>query len=522
MASTTSDQIYKFSFLQSEKTFFFARNFLFIILFVVFQSIIVLQKPFIHIDSIAVFYTISGLQLCFFLVSMIYDIKQKFKFYLFDLILIFMLFNSQPYFSTAFLVIISVVLFLAGLHLKQFESLLLCLIASVFLSLLNLKTLHWNGPQNLLSLVLFNLTFGFVILISTQFKNELFSLKDNLLKSDIKLKTQLNLSRILLEHVPVGVFATNSSQQVLFQNKSLAKKLNVSSEMAQQLASHSNLNKLSRISMYNAELKEKRFYEKDQASYFDQELNENVNIHLIKDVTEQINIEDQLKQQEKLAAIGQLAAGIAHEIRNPLAGISGSIELLSQEASNPDDQKLMKIILREIDRLNNLITEFLDYSKPDQFPDQFVDLSLVLDEVISNVKLSSQKILTKPLMLDIHINKLFVYGYTDKLKQAFLNIAVNSVQAMKDAETPQLQIKMTEQAQKICISIKDNGSGMTENVKNRIFEPFFTTKSKGTGLGMAITQKIFDTHQALVEINTELGVGTEFKIFFNKINKELM
>jgi two-component system sensor histidine kinase PilS (NtrC family) len=244
-------------------------------------------------------------------------------------------------------------------------------------------------------------------------------------------------------------------------------------------------------------------------------MKDQVQVNLIKDVTDVVLLQEQMKQKEKMAAVGQLAAGIAHEIRNPLAGISGSIELLSQEKSDPDEQKLMKIILREIDRLNNLITEFLDYSKPDKVPDQPVDLSFILDEVAQNIRNHPE--LSKNLKLNMNISKAVVLGFSDKLKQGFLNIVMNAVQAMKDQSEPQLVIATEQNTHHVIVRIKDNGSGMTETVKNRIFEPFFTTKSKGTGLGMAITHKVFDSHQAKIEIDSQIGVGTEFKIIFNKI-----
>ena len=380
------------------------------------------------------------------------------------------------------------------------------------LSIVNVKTIHWTGAQNLLTLSLFNFTFIAAVFISTQFKSEVSFLEKSLSDSNIKLQSKLDLSRLLIEQIPLGIFATDSLGRVLFSNQALTNKMSLSHQAAEDIIATAGQTK--KAFVYNSQLAEKRFYEMDQASYFDHELKDQVQVNLIKDVTDVVLLQEQMKQKEKMAAVGQLAAGIAHEIRNPLAGISGSIELLSQEKSDPDEQKLMKIILREIDRLNNLITEFLDYSKPDKSPDQPVDISFILDEVAHNIRNHPE--LSKNLKINLNISKSLVLGFSDKLKQGFLNIAVNAVQAMKDQTQPELGITTEQSGPYIIVRIKDNGSGMSETVKNRIFEPFFTTKSKGTGLGMAITHKIFDSHQAKIEIDSQVGVGSEFKIVFKK------
>ena len=144
----------------------------------------------------------------------------------------------------------------------------------------------------------------------------------------------------------MGLIATDSRNQILFSNGVLKEKVFLSQQDALDLVLDNQSKANSMKQIYNSNLAEKRFYEIDSAAYFDQELNEKIQINLIKDVSEIVKMQEQMKQKEKLAAVGQLAAGIAHEIRNPLAGISGSIELLSQENKNPDDQKLMKIIIK--------------------------------------------------------------------------------------------------------------------------------------------------------------------------------
>ncbi|MBX3018097.1 MAG: PAS domain-containing sensor histidine kinase [Bdellovibrionaceae bacterium] len=234
---------------------------------------------------------------------------------------------------------------------------------------------------------------------------------------------------------------------------------------------------------------------------------------VIEDETQVKKLEFAVRQSEKLAAVGQLATGIAHEIRNPLAGISGSIELLSQQQQTDDDKKLTRIILREIDRLNHLISEFLDFAKPEKPPVDAVDLGKLLDETLSQVRLNPQ------LRTDIEYVRLnegepVVRAHRDKLKQAFLNMMINACQAMGQSEKPRLEVVSKVKDDKVVIEVKDNGCGMTEEVMRRMFEPFMTTKPKGTGLGLAITHKIFETHQARIFVESKVGEGTRISVEF--------
>jgi two-component system, NtrC family, sensor histidine kinase PilS len=493
----------------------FIRLCFFAAFFIIFQSSVLIQKPFVHVEFLNAFYITMTAMFLMYGLTIVLKKHNEFLHYLAEISVMYYLFNSQPQYASYYFVYIVLILFFAGLQLETKKVFILCFFSSLLLSVVNLKTVRWTGAQNLLTLCLFNFTYVAVGFISTQFKSEISFLKKSLSDSNVKLQSKLDLSKLLIERIPLGIYATDSQNKILFTNQALNDTMKLDHQTANEIVSSASLGGLNKKLIYNSQLSEKRFYETDKASYFDQELNDQVHINLIKDVTESVNIQEQLKQKEKLAAVGQLAAGIAHEIRNPLAGISGSIELLSQDKTDPDEQKLMKIILREIDRLNNLITEFLDYSKPEKAPDQATDLAFILDDVIQNVK--ANPLVIKNLNFELSISKSIVAGYSDKLKQGFLNIVMNAVQAMKDQPQPTISVSTELTTNEVTVKIKDNGSGMSDTVKNRIFEPFFTTKSKGTGLGMAITHKIFDSHGARIEIDSQIGIGTEFKIIFNKI-----
>jgi two-component system sensor histidine kinase PilS (NtrC family) len=250
---------------------------------------------------------------------------------------------------------------------------------------------------------------------------------------------------------------------------------------------------------------------------YSSELQSHLCIALFDDLTKFRQLEYSARQNEKMAAVGGLAAGIAHEIRNPLAGISGSVELLSQTTANEDDRKLMRIILREIDRLNNLITEFLEYSSPETAPTEMINVGPILIEVLDAIR-SDPKLRTDILQVRGIDENLFVIGKKDKLKQVFLNIILNSYQAMNandpNTKASTITVKAGVKENELILSISDTGCGMSEATRRKMFEPFHTTKPKGTGLGLAVTHKILEGHRVKVLVKSEQGIGTEFVLTF--------
>lgn len=236
---------------------------------------------------------------------------------------------------------------------------------------------------------------------------------------------------------------------------------------------------------------------------------------MFQDLTRVRKLEFQMRQSEKMAAVGQLAAGIAHEIRNPLASISGSVQLLGSSFSSrqEEEQKLMSIILREIDRLNNLITEFLDFVRPDTLQDDPVDVNNLLKEIVEFVGLNQNLRSDVRQIFDLRATQL-ISGNSAKLRQAFMNIVINAYQAMTEVEAPQIELRTEEKDGRVIVRIKDKGSGIDEVGLRKIFEPFHTTKPKGTGLGLAVTHKIIENHAGRIFVESARGQGTEFIIEF--------
>jgi two-component system sensor histidine kinase PilS (NtrC family) len=219
------------------------------------------------------------------------------------------------------------------------------------------------------------------------------------------------------------------------------------------------------------------------------------------DLTELRRLEQHARRAERLATVGQLAAGVAHEIRNPLASISGSIELLRQSPqASDDDRTLMAIVHREIQRLNVLIGDLLDYANPRPKQPVDLDLSTLVDETVqvaradaafTNVELTAE--LERPLT---------VQADPAKLRQVLWNLVRNAAEA--GAKHVRVEAKAGA-----TITIADDGGGMAKDVLARMFDPFFTTKPKGTGLGLAICYAIVAEHGGRIDVDTEVGKGTK-------------
>ena len=229
------------------------------------------------------------------------------------------------------------------------------------------------------------------------------------------------------------------------------------------------------------------------------EKNQKGMIVTFQDMTEIKKIEEEMKKVEGLALIGELAAGIAHEIRNPMASISGSIEVMKEGLEKDDvNNRLMDIVLREINRLNHLVNDFLLYARPKQTNLKKFDLEqIVIDalELFGNSKKWAEKI-----QVETNIQKnITLETDPEQLKQVLWNLFLNANEAMPsggllriNAEIPEREYLYDSDPEMVKISIKDDGAGFNEDILANIFIPFFTTKEGGSGLGLAIVKRIME------------------------------
>lgn len=223
-------------------------------------------------------------------------------------------------------------------------------------------------------------------------------------------------------------------------------------------------------------------------------------------------MEARVRQSEKMAAVGEMAAGVAHEFRNPLAAISGSTQLLAQRLkAQPGQEKLLTIITRECDRLEAAVKSFLLFSRPASPQKQPLKLKKLWDECAELIRqipdCTEQHRLTGEIA-----EKLEIRADREQLRQVLLNLLGNACQATPDGGEIKCRAALTDDGEKVIITLRDQGGGMTPEVRNRIFDPYFTTRREGTGLGLAIVHQIIEGHGGNIRVTSAPGQGTTFTI----------
>ncbi len=219
-----------------------------------------------------------------------------------------------------------------------------------------------------------------------------------------------------------------------------------------------------------------------------------------------IVVEEQLRRAEKLSTLGEMAAVLAHEIRNPLGSIRGTAEILRDDY-RPGDPKheFIEIQIKETERLNHVVEDFLRMSR--QQPVELRDCSL-REELETIVTLVARDAHDRGIFLRLEqgAEQGIIRGDGEKLRQAFLNIVINALQATPSGGTVAIVLEKGETGFEV--SFRDSGSGVTSDNLQRIFEPFYTTKPDGTGLGLAVTRKIIEGHGGILAIESEVCKGT--------------
>lgn len=238
------------------------------------------------------------------------------------------------------------------------------------------------------------------------------------------------------------------------------------------------------------------------------------------DLTEIIKLEQEIRRRDRLAAMGKMAAGIAHEIRNPLAAMRGSIQVLRGELDLSEDQaQLMQIVLRESDRLDKIVSDFLAYARPS--PSRFIEFDLVkwIEETVSLIRYSNEWSSSHEITVQCKEEKLSILADSNQLRQIVWNLSRNALQAMPEGGKLVIGLKETKNKE-IEIIFSDTGIGMSEEEMERIFEPFNSNRPGGTGLGMAIVYQIVSDHFGRIAVESQPKQGTNITITFpqNKNN----
>jgi len=221
-----------------------------------------------------------------------------------------------------------------------------------------------------------------------------------------------------------------------------------------------------------------------------------------------LEIEEQLRRADRLSALGELSAGMAHEIRNPLGAIRGTAEIIRDGIDKQDKRyEFAEILVKEVDRLDGVVRDFLNFARPADTGQNSVPVCDAIREVIV---LTRQQAIKNKVSINFNPdeNSGQVSGDFEHYKQAFLNLVLNALQVMPDGG--QLDITCLQNDNFVCISFADNGPGIPQELHDRIFNPFYTTRNDGTGLGLAITHRIVDSHGGKLTVESSPGDGATF------------
>lgn len=258
------------------------------------------------------------------------------------------------------------------------------------------------------------------------------------------------------------------------------------------------------------DLSEKLKQRKDELGMLSREFNLMKN-QLIDEMDKIKILERKKAQADRLSIMGQIVGGIVHEIKNPLASILGFSELIKEETEKIEIKDQTDIIITETNRLNKLVSELLEYSRPNKnFKKERIRMKVLVENVLNSL---SPKIVEKQMIINVDISDSLppVFGQKDKIIQVFINLISNSVEAMKKRNRT-IDITANRQKESIIMRIKDDGPGIQENIKDKIFLPFISNKKNGTGLGLAMVKKIIEDHNGEIELNGNIEEGTEFLI----------
>lgn len=219
-------------------------------------------------------------------------------------------------------------------------------------------------------------------------------------------------------------------------------------------------------------------------------------------------------QHDNLATVGKLAASIAHEIRNPLTSVRGFVQLLRPHLLEIGKEHYADVAISELDRANNIIYEFLNTSKPSKPSLERVSIVAVIEEVML---LSQSESLLNDCRFEYHRPDIDTFLLVDvkQFKQVLLNLINNAMDAIKESSNRKhgvIKIEIQHLHTKVEVQISDNGNGIEKKYMDKIFAPFYTTKDKGTGIGLAVCQRIIEEHNGKIEVHSQLGKGTTFKI----------
>lgn len=388
-----------------------------------------------------------------------------------------------------------------GLDMKEYEK--------------SLQRLHFQALMLSLTMLLVGLG-GWLSLAAVQG----YRLSQKAL-SDIQAFTGLLVSRL-----PVGIIATDQQGRVSTWNQAAADMTSVSSQQAlgkvvnkylpRELAAFFSAESDSFESEAEPEGSEIRLVINDcelvlhcqRIDLRDPEEKYMGQVLLLSDITRLKDLESEMRENERLAAVGRMAAGVAHEVRNPLSSIKGLALLLKGTFSRESREfETTGLLIQEVERMNRTISELLSFARPASLDLQQVDVQELLSETL---KLVAADTAGEHISTSLHCDRDLppVLADRDRLSQVFINILLNGIQAMEQGGNLDIIARTSSSGKQVELQFKDSGKGIESEHMSQLFFPYFTTKKGGTGIGLAISQKIIVDHGGTIRVESELGTGT--------------
>jgi len=405
----------------------------------------------------------------------------------------------------------------------------------------------FEPSQFFYSLVLYMAAFYIVAFLSSVISEELKRKRSELIQKQDDYDQLETFNRNIIQSLDSGLLTIDSEGKINFLNRTAEKILNVNGDGLRSVSAYDLFPKIQEVidrikrKGTGTSLDYQRYetlftHPEGKRAYLGFSISPLTGPHgslmghtlIFQDITKFKEMEEQMIRFDKMAAVGQLAAGMAHEIRNPLTSLSGAIQMLRSElVLDPSNTRLMDIVLRESERLNSLITDFLLFAQPPRTNKILSKIDTLLEETIDLFQNSPEYHPGIRIHRPQGHETLETMIDPDQMKQVFWNLLINAAQAMSTGGDLQIHLEKRENGfqspnppwpstQKkpwVKISISDSGVGIPLQEKEKIFEPFYTTKDGGTGLGLSIVHKIIENHKGLITVESEVGRGSTFAIF---------
>lgn len=386
--------------------------------------------------------------------------------------------------------------------------------------------------------------FYIVAYLSSFLSHRLRIIKDELEKTSLNLQEQRAFNRNIVQYMGNGLVTIDRDGKIT--------SINPAAETLTGFSSEESLNKNIKTLLPSLQLKklllerksntppdqiEREFTRKDGKKIFLRikvsnlsDLNVPGYILVFEDLTEIKFIQDKMLRTEQLAAVGRFSAGLAHEIRNPLTSLSGSIQVLAKGLNLEDSyKKLMNIVIKETDRLNTILSDFLTYSQPKKNTNTIVDLTQLVQDVIILLKNNEDFSPDKQILFERSADHLIFNGDEQQVKQVVWNLCINALEAMT---TGTLLIKIKEvfayhsnnfhaNRRGVVLEVVDQGCGIAPDQMENIYDPFYSSKKDGVGLGLATVYQIVHRNEGTMDVKSILGEGTSFTIFLPDLETSL-